>query len=513
MADRNVRKGFDAFNSRKSRGSEVDSLRKKKRDDVLTKMSSEIEDIDFRGAETTIDEAIFDNCQRPEHPDDYVALVLGLQSPDPTTHLQAAYSLRLGGALNRADIFQHMVNAGALPLVINHIATSQSPRMQLECAWLLTNIASCDRFTTTVIQNGAIPVIMRAVSSGPHSVACQAAWCLGNFANEGDTYKKLFLKEGMHDCIGRLLIHPETTTKHIQTLSWAIGSIIRFQIDSAEALELHHTAQSVVPVLAASLRRMDMTSNDKEVLAAITDIFFAVSYASEGNDEDIKATVDAGFIPICIQFLYTSTRAAGPAARIIGNITSCDDNIFSDIAIKGGILAALQYCLTSEKSYLRKEALWALSNVCAGTSEQLTALLSHGILTDIIAVLKRAEAIVKEEASYCILNFACNASREQIEVAVNDMDLLQILSDQLRTSNRALFLKTILDSIKYIFEAIDSPYNPYVDTFAAAKGEDRLQAMSHHPKREINQRADYLIETYFANEEEAEFDEDEEFNF
>ena len=66
-----------------------------------------------------------------------------------------------------------------------------------------------------------------------------------------------------------------------------------------------------------------------------------------------------------------------PALRIAGNISSSKDETTVDILLFNGVLEKLQIVLSrSKRINLKKETLWCLSNITAGTNQQVQSFMS-----------------------------------------------------------------------------------------------------------------------------------------
>lgn len=60
--------------------------------------------------------------------------------------------------------------------------------------------------------------------------------------------------------------------------------------------------------------------------------------------------------------------------RTVGNIVT-GDNAQTQTMLDGGIILSLLGLLSHSNKGIRKEACWALSNIAAGTSDQIQAIM------------------------------------------------------------------------------------------------------------------------------------------
>jgi len=117
-------------------------------------------------------------------------------------------------------------------------------------------------------------------------------------------------------------------------------------------------------------------STDKDV---IVDACWAVSYMS-GNKGGILACQGVeGLTESLVQYLLNSESSSiiRPALRAIGNFVTTDEASLTQKCLDANFISAFPRLLNHSEKMIRKEAVWALSNIAAGTTKQVQAIISH----------------------------------------------------------------------------------------------------------------------------------------
>ncbi|CAN0508270.1 unnamed protein product, partial [Laminaria digitata] len=80
-----------------------------------------------------------------------------------------------------------------------------------------------------------------------------------------------------------------------------------------------------------------------------------------------------------------SWRVTKPALRTIGNIVCAeDDKDYTQHIIDAGAVPYLQQLIAHSNREIQKEACWTLSNIAAGTVEQIQTVLDSGALPSLV---------------------------------------------------------------------------------------------------------------------------------
>lgn len=277
--------------------------------------------------------------------------------------------------------------------------------------------------------------------------------------------------------------------------------------------------------------------HEKSSDEARTDALWALSYLSDGEDFRIQAVVDSGqVVPHAMNALRCEKASLmAPALRILGNIVTgnaeqtqavldagilgivpkllensrvrwlilaciCPDRSY--LVVTHTIFGSFLSCCDSQKS-IRKETTWLLSNIAAGTSEQVSQICkNHSLVCSLIGLSRYAPWEVRKEAIWCISNLCSSgtATPKQIQMLV-DNDVIEAMSDVLDLTDAVLVL-VALDAIESILKLGKERGKSYHVFFEEADGISKLENLQHHTNDKVYDKAVELIETYYGVEDD-----------
>ena len=171
-------------------------------------------------------------------------------------------------------------------------------------------------------------------------------------------------------------------------------------------------------------------------------------------------------------------------------------------------LPALLWLLEHPKKNIRKEACWTISNITAGTSEQIQSVIDAEVFPKLIDMLVHADFDIQKEAAWAVSNATSGGSPQQI-VYIVQQGAIEPLCNLLEVKDTKV-VTVALEGIENILKVglmsvggniASNPMAAYVAEF---QGLARIDALQTHENHHIYQRAVKIIETYFGGTEEEE---------
>mmetsp|Transcript_9497 Transcript_9497/g.11680 ORF Transcript_9497/g.11680 Transcript_9497/m.11680 type:complete len:477 (+) Transcript_9497:42-1472(+) len=397
------KKGVDFEDARRRREETTIQIRKNKKEErLLKRRTANINAMGQNPNQTSqqIDTAVVQKLEQLPQ------LVAGVHAMDPKVQIEATTQFRKLLSIERNPPIQMVIDAGVVPKLVQFLSKDETPALQFEAAWALTNIASGTAdHTRVVIQEGAVPIFCRLLLSPNDDVREQAVWALGNIAGDSPNCRDLVLREGaMQPLLTQL--HENSKLSMLRNATWTLSNFCRGK-PQPEFL----TVRPALPTLAQLIY-----SPDEEVL---TDACWALSYLSDGPNDKIQAVIEAGVCRRLVELLmHPSPSVQTPALRTVGNIVTGDD-LQTQIIINFSALPCLLNLLGNPKKGIRKEACWTISNITAGNKTQIQAVIDANIIPPLINLLNSAEFDIRKEAAWAISNATSGGTPQQIKFLVS----------------------------------------------------------------------------------------------
>lgn len=512
---RQFQKGLDTDKMLSSRRDSKLSLRRQAREAHLQKRMRTLSAQDT--APTRVGET-------PPSVDKIPTYVANVMNPD-SLHLQVVgvRSLRMLLSQQRNPPIQRVSQSGVVPKIVSFLSnpdddiepreirvltaeqkTNQKLRMELqhEAAWIVTNLSSTTsaKYVLQVVNCGCIEklvTMIRKTQSEEH--VDMAMWALGNISGEDRAMAQRLLQTGfLEDMIKAL---PTMSSMVLKNATWAMSNVLR------NYPHLTREQQTLIPALCHILR----TANVPEVMTSVLwsfvflsnndDLALAMSKHSVVADVTQMLGVEAQKYKRTLVRLRAEQKKADqqgnnkslnivieaqkamdhhiykPCLRFLGNVLSGPDELTQTV-LDAGYLDILEPFVDHFSSSQRKEVIWSISNVLAGSVAQIEAVLSRdGLLRSILQAGQSSNQAVKREATWCLGNATVDAVSHQIK-KLAEFGAIEVLCRMLSPA-----YELCDDHVKIIVEALDaflkiygvSGYNPYAVMVEEYKGLDYLE--------------------------------------
>ena len=199
------------------------------------------------------------------------------------------------------------------------LRADDQPKLQLEAAWAICNIASgvADE-TNYIIGLNTVPQFMHLLTtSNSEDLLDQCLWALGNIAGE-PAGKEQMLSLGALEIIQRI-VHNNPSETILRNATWCMSNLVRKDKDCSDP---NRVLPLILPVLP-TFREL-LSSNDRQV---VCDACWALSYISDGENNRIQLVMQLpDIVPTLMRIIAVcDSQLCSPALRTLGNFVTGSD--------------------------------------------------------------------------------------------------------------------------------------------------------------------------------------------
>ncbi|GBG33116.1 Importin subunit alpha [Hondaea fermentalgiana] len=431
-----------------------------------------------------------------------------LRSDQADVQLEATKKFRQLLSVERDALVQDVLDRDIVPQLLHFLKQNGHAALQVEALWALTNIAAgATEHTHLLLKNDAVPTLVSLLGSTHQEVLEQAVWVLGNIAGDGTPARDKVLEAQV---LAPLLkcMQDVRETSLLRIATWTLSNLC----DGQPRPDLD--MQAVLGTLGSVLQ-----SDDTEVLSHAC---WALSHLCDGPSPHIEAVVEANVCPRLVELLHNkSWRVVKPALRTVGNIVCAEDEQdYTQQIIECGAVPCLKDLISHSNRDIQKEACWTLSNIAAGTIEQIQQVLDSGSIPTLVKLASKdadTDPDVKIEACWVLLNATSCGSDPQIEHLVRE-GCVAVLCNLLQDNSMVMMALEGLEKILQVGEETTTlpstgtagpPLNASEDDAAAAAARqddahsilltaDKIQDLQKHRNTQIGKRATRMWKQYFV---------------
>ncbi|GLJ54720.1 hypothetical protein SUGI_1175460 [Cryptomeria japonica] len=378
-----------------------------------------------------------------------------------------------------------IIKTGVVPYFVNFLRRIDTPQLQFEAAWVLTNIVSgTSEQTGVVVESGAVPLFIELLCNPSDELREQVAWGLGNIAGDSPKYRDIVLSNGgMTNLL--TLFNEKTTIVMLRNITWTLANFCR-----GKPRPPFEQLKTAIPVLKWLLHIAD-----EDILA---DACWALSYLSDGDINEIEAVIQAGVCGKLVEILRHRSLALISSLRTIGNLVTGNDRQTQHVVDNGALPCLLPLLTYDNKNYIIKEACWIISNITAGNQDQIQAVINEGLIPPLLWLITNAEFQIKREAVFAITNVTLRGTHKQIEYLVTQ-GCMEPLCDLLSCPDSKI-VTICLEGLENILKVGDNEgdIDKYIILLDEADGLDKIEALQEHENSYIYEISVRILEKYLA---------------
>jgi len=380
-----------------------------------------------------------------------------------------------------------IISSGLVFYLTSLVNVQMDDEILKESTWAILNILFGNSdVTKVVVQTGIVPHLVQLIKHPLIEIKESVVWSIANIAGDNQPYREDILSlnviEDILNCVN-------TTNKKLRrTAIWCLANLTRGKISNVHFKYMLPYFSSLV------------NGRDKKVTS---DTLWIMAYTTS-HESRAKEIYDLKILPRIVDLLYSGELFEMPALRITGNFASASDDSYIDELLRFGLLKNFKNFLKSDRRNVRKESLWVLSNICAGSRAQIQQVIDNNLFSTILEMLDDKESEVIVEACWCLYNTICGTSKKNLRL-IETKSLVAKMCDTLDYPDVKI-IKLILKCLwKLLRRGAKEAEKNKTDNYWAYRveacgGTDYLNSLQEHDDKTIWDKSYRILEEYFYDD-------------
>jgi len=353
-------------------------------------------------------------------------LVALAYSPDAKSRHRGILGMRVLLSAESPPITE-IIETGVVNRMVEILQEPMNPaneQLMFETVWALTNIAcGTSEAVQTLVDAGVIGIILKAIDfegefdtfgATKKDLLTQAIWLLGNVTGDSKTMRDMMLNTGFVENHLIRLSTSEIPVVLARNLAFTFSNCVR-------GPPVHHSVSfSVVKGILELMGR----HHDQEMLL---DCIWGLYYASAKGDEVVlDHFVSIGVVDFLSQWMFTNVKEVKTVAlKLVASFVSSTKDEHTQLMLDHGFLnCAYKIFDETEKKAVRKEILWMLSNVAAGSVSQIEQLMElEDFIPKTLSIIATGDEMLAFEAVWVALNILMGGNSTQRSAMLNTQSL------------------------------------------------------------------------------------------
>jgi importin subunit alpha-1 len=329
-------------------------------------------------------------------------------------------------------------------------------------------------------------LVMTKYSNRPE-IKAQLLWHFGNLISKNITARDEIIKYNIFGIVYENLQKELINEDVVKSSIWFFSSCT-----TSKPFPHDSICEKIVDTFLLFMKTQDVE--------LINDCLWGLSKMSESESPEIlNKFIHPGVIDYLLGLDYSRQITSIPVIRIFGNLLASTPDLV-DSLINAGCINFLEKFIFNKHSQIKRESLWAISNIAAGTKGQVLTLVKSGLLTKIYLLVRDPDLDVVQECAWIIGNCIGNGDLE-VCLKLLETKVIDCILEALSNNKTPFVIKLLLTALEKLFEhgsniQFRKDYNPFINLFTNRGGVDVVSSLQFSKNEDVSDLACRLVDNF-----------------